>query len=239
MTSEGRRKAEELAEKALAIDPDCALAHHRKVNAFLLGLCFDGIPHTRENVERGVALARETLRRSPNEELAHWLLAFALSEAGRPEEAIAELDTGLAINPSASMLLGDKGDNLILMGRTEEGIALCELALRLNPRDPIRYWWENCIATAHLINGRTEAARDLSRRSALSKPDHIRASIVWAAAAGELGIADEAREVIHRCLTRFPEMTLSNVMPHYHLAFVRTEDNHRLLDGLRKAGLPE
>lgn len=239
MTLEARAKAAELGERALAIDPDCALAHRIRANAYVLQLSFCGLPHTPENVEHGVALAREAMRRAPEDEFTHWMMAFALAEAGRFEEAVGELDIGLAMNPNASMLLGDKGDYLILMGRTEEGMKLCELALTLNPRDPIGYWWENCVATAFLIQGDAEKALYRARQSSLTKPDHIRAVIVWAAAAGTLERKDEAREAVGRCLARFPGMTLANVIPHYQLPFRRPEDNRCLLEGLRKAGLPE
>ncbi len=60
-----------------------------------------------------------------------------------------------------------------------------------------------------------------------------------AAAAGKLELAEEASEAVEHCLLRFPEMQLTNVIPHYHLAFRREKDNRLLIDGLRKAGLAE
>ena len=124
------------------------------------------------------------------------MMAFAFGEAGRLDEAVAECDIGLEINPNASMMLGDKGDYLVMLGRPEEAIPLCRQALRLNPRDPVSYWWENSIATGHFILGHFEPALELARRVTLRKRDHIRAAIVWAASAGKLGRTDDAKEAV-------------------------------------------
>jgi TolB-like protein len=239
MTPAAFAQAAALAEEALALEPDLAYAHRVRANAFIADLSIGVHAHSPENVERGVSLAAEALRRAPDDEWCHWLMAYALAEAGRYEEALVECDIGLDINPNASMIAGDKGDILIMLGRPEEAIPLCRLALHLNSRDPICFWWENSIATAHFILGRNEQARELARKVFMRKPDHIRAGIVWAAAAGMLGIDDEAREAMGRCLAKFPQMNAANVMPNYIPRFRRAEDCSKLLDGLRKAGLPE
>lgn len=238
MTPASFRKAASLIEEALILDPDCAYAHRIRANAFVVQVGTGLLPHTRENLDRGLALAAEALRRAPGDEWCHWLMAFALGEAGRIDEAIAECDVGLDINPNAAMIIGDKGDYLVMAGRPEEAIPLCEQALRLNPRDPIGYWWENSIATAHFIKSDTERALDLSRRVVFRKPDHIRAVIIWAASAGILEREHEMRSALEHCRTNFPELRISNAIPNYIPAFSRQTHNDRILEGLRKAGLP-
>ena len=116
MTPAAFARASVLAEEAVALEPDCAIAHRMVANAFVARLGTGEIPHSPENVERAVALAVDAVRRAPSDEWAHWLMAFALAEAGRFDQAIAQCDVGLEINPNASMLLGDKGDYLTMMG---------------------------------------------------------------------------------------------------------------------------
>ncbi len=238
MTSESFARGAALAEEALTLDPDCALAYRMRANAFIARLATGEFPHSAENTERALALAADAMRRAPSDAWTHWAMAFALAEAGRFEQALDECDVGLEINPNASMILGDKGDYLVMLGRTVEAIPLCEMALRLNPRDPIGYWWENSIATARMIAGDAAGALDMARRVALRKPDHIRAGIVWLAAAGLLRQGDEAAAALRHCRDHAPEMTLSNVMPHYIPTFRRPEDRDLLTRGLRQAGLP-
>ena len=239
MTGQSLAKAAALADEALSLDPDCDYAKNMRASAFNLRLAIRAFPHSPENIERALALATDRVRRGYMDESAHWLMAVALSEAGRFEQAVAECDVGLEINPNATTILGDKGDYLAILGRPDEAIPLCELALRLNPRYPAGYWFENSIATAHLISGDPARALDMSRRVAMRKPDHIRASIVWAASAGLLRQMEEAQQALRHCLDRAPDMTLSNVMPRYIPTFRRTQDRDVLIRGLQQAGLPE
>jgi TolB-like protein/Tfp pilus assembly protein PilF len=238
MTSTGFARGAALAEEALALDPDCAMAHRMRANAYVVRLATSELQHSPENIERALSLTEEVLRRSPRDEWSHWLMALALCEAGHFEEAVAQCDIGLEINPNASMILGDKGDYLVMLGRADEAIQLCRLALRLNPRDPIGYWWENSVATAHFVLDEFELALDLSRRVALRKPDHVRAAIMWTASAGALERLEESRDALDRCQARFPGITLQNVMPHYTPAFRRAEDRDKLLRALRAGGMP-
>ena len=239
MTPHSLAKAATLADEAVSLDPDDAYARRTRATVFILRLSTGEIPHSPENIDAALALATDSVRRANMSDGAHWQMALALAEAGRFEEAVAECDVGLEINPNATMLLGDKGDYLAMLGRPDEAIPLCELSLRLNPRDPAGYWHENSIATAHLIAGDTARALDMSRGVAMRKPDHIRAGIIWAASAGLLGRVDESRAALGHCRDHAPAMTLSNVMPHYIPAFRRAQDRDLLIRGLRQAGLPE
>jgi TolB-like protein len=238
MTSEAFAKCAALAERALALDPDCAHAHLMRGIAFVLRLATGDIPHSPENIDRVLQLAAETVRRAARNEWSHWLMAFALAEAGRFEQAVAEYDAGLALNPNAAVILADKGDSLTMLGRPDESLPLIELALRLNPRDPTAYWMETGIATAHLIAGDAAQAMELAWRIALRKPEHIRAGIIWAASAGLLGRHDNAATALQHCLARVPGLTLSNVMPHYFPRFHRAQDRNLLIRGLQLAGMP-
>ncbi len=238
MTPEACTDGEQLAEEALQLDPTCALALRARANAFVIRLGTGNIPHSEENMRRGIELSEQALKASPRDEWTHWLMAFALTEAGRIDEALIECDLGLEINPNASMILGDKGDILAMLGRPQEAIEACELAIRLNPRDPIRYWWENSIASAHYLMGDYPAARNEAKRVARRKPDHIRAAIIWAAAAAAMGEEADARQAVDHCLAQNSRIRLSTVMPDFIPIFKQPEHSTMLLDHLRQAGLP-
>src|SRR4029077_19453731 len=118
-------------------------------------------------------------------------------EAGRVEDAIAECEHGLEINPNCSILLGRLGNCLALLGRPKEAIEASRLALRLDPRDPMRYWRHSDIAIAHFIAADYDAALQESKRVVQLRPANplaiLACAMIWAASAAALGKGDEAR----------------------------------------------
>ena len=92
---------------------------------FLSRLWFGEIPHDAANTARAMELARTALRLAPRDENAHLVMAWAWAYAasGRLEEAIAECERGLEINPNCSLILANKGAYLAALGRSQEAIA--------------------------------------------------------------------------------------------------------------------
>src|SRR5262249_9239185 len=145
---------------------------------------------------------------------------------------------GLEINPNCSVMISSLGCYLAALGRSQEAIEACRLALQLNPRDPSNYWRQYNIAVAHFAAADYDAALRGSKRIALSRP-HLRSAIIWAAAAAAMDQADDARSAVEYCLARQPNLRVDSVAPNFMLRFARDEDHERLLALLRKAGLPE
>jgi tetratricopeptide (TPR) repeat protein len=164
--------------------------------------------------------------------------AWAYAATGGLEEAVAECERGLEINPNCSLILGDLGAYLAALGRPQEAIAACRLSLQLNPRDPSNFWREYAIAVAHFVAADYAASFEESKRVARSRP-HLSSAIIWAAAATALGKVDEARTAVDDCLAQRPDLRVSSVAPRFMLRFAHDEDHERLLTLLRQAGLPD
>jgi tetratricopeptide (TPR) repeat protein len=166
-------------------------------------------------------------------------MGVAYGRAGQLDDAVAACERGLAINPNCSVILADKGNFLAHLGRPEEAIEACRLALRLNPRDPDNFWRHAGIAAAHFVAADYEAALQEAKKVARWRPDFLRGPLFWAAAGAALDRPDEARDAVERCLAQRSDVRISNVVPHFMLRFARDADHERLLAMLRKAGLPE
>jgi tetratricopeptide (TPR) repeat protein len=177
------------------------------------------------------------LQVAPRDEMAHYVMAWAYSEAGRLEDAVATCERGLEINPNCSLLFSEMGYCLGPLGRPKEAIEACKLALRLNPRDPSNYWRHSHIATAHFVAADYDAAMEESERVARSRP-HIQSGIIWAASAAALGKAEQARMAVDYCLAQRPGLRVSGVVPDVMLRFAHEADHERLMAFLHKAGLP-
>src|SRR5262249_26117111 len=130
------------------------------------------------------------------------------------------------------------GFYLAALGRPKEAIEACQLALRLNPRDPSNFWRHYAIASAQFVAGDYKASLQQSKSIAHSRP-LLMSGIIWAASAAALGNTEEAHAAVDYCLAQRPDLRAGSVAPDFMLRFARDEDHERLLALLRKAGLPE
>jgi len=237
-TPEAIAEASDFVEEAIKIDPLTPRAHQMRGALFLNRMHLGEIPHDAANVGRALELARTALRLAPRDEWAHWLMAGAYAEAGQLEDAVAECERSLEINPNFSTALGRLGACLAALGRPQEAIEACRLALQLNPRDPDNFWRHSNIAIAHFVAADYVAALQESKKVARSRP-HLQSAIIWVAAAAALGNVEEANIAVEYCLTQRPDLRVGTVAPAFIYRFARDEDHERLMALLRKAGLPE
>jgi TolB-like protein/DNA-binding SARP family transcriptional activator len=239
-TPDSNAEVSALAEEALRLDPSNAMGHQMRASAMLNRLWFGEIPHDAANTARAMELARTALRLAPQDERTHLIMAWAWAYAatGRLEEAIAECERGLEINPNSSLILGNLGAYLAASGRAQPALDALHLALKLNPRDPSNFWRHYAVAAAHFAAEDYALALNQARKTALSRP-HLQSAILWAASAAALDDIGEARRAVDNCLEQRPDLSVGIVVPHFMLRFARDADHERLLALLRKAGLPE
>ncbi len=117
--------------------------------------------------------------------LVHHLIGLQLKEAGRFEDAIVELGSGLAIDPKDSRLMTTVGFCLIELGRRREAAKVFETAVRLDPASAeasYGYGW-----AAEGI-GALEAAESAFKRTLALEPNHADAL------AGLAGLAVRRRD---------------------------------------------
>ena len=236
-TPEALADASRLVEEAIRIDPQDPLAHRVRGLVFFNRLWWGEIAHDEASVAQALQLARTALQLAPRDEYGHYLMALAHAEAGRLEDAIAECERGLEINPNCSLILGELGNYFGLLGRSEEAIEMCRLTLRLNPSDPSNFWHHHTIAAAHFTAADYQAALRESRKIARARA-HLQSGVIWAAAAAGLGNPGEAQAAVAYCLAQRPDLCVGKVVPDVLPRFARDEDHQRLLTLLRQAGLP-
>jgi TolB-like protein/Flp pilus assembly protein TadD len=176
----------------------------------------------------------------PRDALAHTALGLALMEHRDYSASLAEHQIAIGLNPNSALARYGFGYGLHRAERLQEALEQFDTALRLSPRDPGLWSYLTLKAsTLYQLRRYDEAvrfARDAAR--------HSIADLIWpfvhlAAALGQLGRTAEARTAIEELCRRRPGLTVSGVRlwPHNRSRSERSLEH--MLEGLRRAGLPE
>ncbi len=129
------RKARELLERAVALDPGFAEAHGRL--AAVAAVQYDRIDHTAERLaqsERAIARALELDPQLPSAHFAKAYNEYWVHQ--RFEVALTDLDRALARAPNYAEALTMRGFLYRRLGRWDEMLEAFARAVELNPRHP-------------------------------------------------------------------------------------------------------
>jgi tetratricopeptide (TPR) repeat protein len=131
------------------------------------------------------------------------------------------------------------------LGQFEKSLELVDKAIRLSPRDPLLFYWYADKASALLALKQYDQAIEWARRAIEIHPDNVTPHMFIVAALALTGQESQAREALERYLAipsaprtvgRWKQIRALYVNEHTDPRFVEYWD--RLIEGLRKAGLP-
>ncbi len=239
MTKASIQAAMGWAEQALAIEPDNPRAMRTVSVIISVGLGFGTLPNRREHIDRAILLAESAVKAVPDDEMARCFLAFALSSAGRIEEAVVELRHAIALNPNYANAHGDLAVLYALQGQTENALHETNESVRLGPLGSTEFWRHHSIVVAKFGNGDDQEALEAARKVVRTRPEFIPGALYWAAAAMAMGNGEEASRAVHHCLSQIPDLTLANVSPGFVPRYVSDKTHNKLLTMLSRAGFPE
>jgi adenylate cyclase len=231
-TRENNNAAKALFEQALKIDPNETDALAGDAYAYMLeytrGWATAGTDYEAKilgQADRAIALA-------PDNMWAHNTKSLYLSSSRRANEGLSAADAGLAIKPDDPPLRRARGAAELVLGRYEQAISDVQQAMRLSPRDPRIGLWLVTLGDAELGLGHFDAAID-EYKKAIDAGWRAYQSYRGLAAAYALdGRMEEATSALAEARRLNPELTLKSQQTH-------SVNIPPLLEGLRKAGLPE
>jgi TolB-like protein len=241
-----RRNREDLAKAqaffrdAIELAPDYATPR-----AALALSCFFEITHgfTRDHaasLDELFSQGRQAVALDAKDAFARTALGLAFMERRDYTASLAEHQIAVGLNPNSSLARWAFGYGLLRAERLEEALEQFDTALRLSPRDPGLWSYLTLKAsTLYQLQRYDETvifARDAARRST--------ADLVWpfvhlTAALGQLGRTSEALTAIEELRRRRPGVTVSGVRSWPHNRSRSETSLAHILDGLRRAGLPE
>jgi adenylate cyclase len=235
---EDNKTAQAFFLRAIDLDPNFApghygfaLAQHFNFWAFPTLLSWD------EVAGRGREEARLAVMLDDSDWMAHVVLSFTWEIAGEWEASIAEARIAASLNPNSSWSMLAMGHALGWGGYPREGVDFLGQAMRLSPRDPLIWLCKWFSAMFGYFLGDYTGAVDTLREVARLNPKHLHVDRFCAASLAQLGRSEEAKQALQKAFEVSPAFT--ERVARHRPPWMRPEDYAHLLDGLRKAGLPE
>ena len=178
----------------------------------------------------------------PDHARGHLWLGFVEIFTKRAAEGIAECEHALALDRNLAAAHSFIGVAKIFAGRAEETEAHVVEALRLSPRDTHAYTWMTNVGIASNHVGSWEQAVGWLRRAIEANRNFPTAYFSLALALVQLGRLDEAHSAVKAGLALNPTFTISRARADWTAmsddpTFLSVVE--RMLDGLRKAGVPQ
>ena len=218
-------------EKAIALDPNYAEAHWLLANSLIFGWQVWGDPRE-PNQARALALSKRATEISSGDPVAHSTFGYMLLYDRRWDEAAAEYNTALRLNPNNADTLADIAYFCVMNSEPQNGLQAATKALRLSPHPPGWHYW--IAGTAQVACGRFDDAVVTLRKKETYRSASRR---MLAAALALLGRYTEAQEEAGLFMAASPHWRINTWLESQ--PFKNPEDAKFWTGAFRLAGLPE
>jgi len=234
-TKEDNIRARRLAEEAIALDPSYPEAHVRLGRTHLIDFHSGWVADPAASLRLSIGHAQRALKLDANYPDTYHLLSAIYLYLKRHEDARLAAAKALDLSPNHSLAKAALGMALTYAGEPEAAIGVFKEAMRLSPIYP--GWYLSELARAYFQTGRYDDAMAALQRRLRDEPNSGEALILLAASAGAAERMDQARAALQKFLEPRPNYTLRLYASGEF--YKNAEDLNRVLDALRKAGLPE
>jgi adenylate cyclase len=233
-----------LFHRAIALDPDCALAYALLARTLWIMASFQWTKPSEDELDGYVDLARTAIRLGQTDPEALGIAAYIIAlPGGELAEGIASLDRALQYNPNSADSLAMSGTLRAYLGDTVTALRHLELADRLTPIGTYINFKNFGFYLASFVDGDYSRAVEWTGKVLRGAPGNVTALRYRASALALLGRPDEARRTVKQLLAQVPEMTVSRCRRHVEVdmksPFKRPGVVEAYYKGLRLAGLPE
>ncbi|MBW2670163.1 MAG: tetratricopeptide repeat protein, partial [Deltaproteobacteria bacterium] len=221
-------RAKQLAEEAIALDPEYAWAYYRLGQALQVQVFVGGSKSPKQSIGKAIELVKKAIALDDNLAEAHGRLGYLYSMTRQYDKGIAQAEKAVALNPNSAMAYMMLGKTLSFAGRPEESIPVYKKAIRLNPIPTNFYFYSLGISYAFI--GKYDEAITWCEKAVLQEPDSLYARIMMTVVYSMSGRDEEARVQATEVLRINPKYSPKSF--HKNKA-----DTDRFLSALHKAGL--
>jgi adenylate cyclase len=223
---ESNALARQLAEEAIALDPEYAWAYYALGRAYMMDVWLG----TTKSPKQAMAEAKELLQKAivldDNLAEAHGALGYLYSLKRQHDKALAQVKKAVALSPNSATAYYYLGKVHTFASRYEESIPAYKMAIRLNPIPPSNYSWS--LGLSYAFTGQYDEAIRWCEKAVRQAPDdlwaHIMMTVVYSWSGRDEEAQTEAAEVLR-------------INPNFSLEKFVKRANPRMVSALRKAGL--
>jgi tetratricopeptide (TPR) repeat protein len=185
-----------------------------------------------EKLQQAEVCARTALSLDDHDAASHDAMGYVALHQRKFDLAGLHLNRAFSLNPNDGYIAADRANWLVRIGQPAEALQSLEAAMQRDPFSPTWLWEVRSNALFHLKRY-DEAIAALRNMSTFQFWHYAH----FAAAYAHAGRPDEARRELTEFLSARPDATIALVAAAEPYASPALLDH--LLDGLRKAGLPE
>jgi adenylate cyclase len=226
---ESNALGKQLAEEAVALDPEYAWAYYNLGRAHQLDVWLRTSKSPMESIGKAIGFMKKAISLDDTLAEAYGRLGFIYSMIGKHDEGIAEAEKGVAANPNSAMAHVMLGKTLSFAGRWDESIPPYKKAIRLNPIPPTMYLYS--LGLSYAYTGQYEKAIEWCEKAVREEPDALYARIMMTVVYSWSGQDEKAQAEAAEVLRIQPMYTIEKSR------YKRKEDGERFDGTLRKAGL--
>jgi adenylate cyclase len=225
------RKARQMFEKAIALDPDFASAYVGLGRTYQSQISYGCTEFPSQALQRAKDLATKAIKLDEFQSDAYALLGMVYTYSGRYDLAISQLNQAIEINPNDAYAHSYRGQVMLWSGRVDDAIQSMEIALRFDPnRSPGDFMF---LGIGYYLKGQYDKAINVLEKGLNRKLDWVGNHIILAAAYAQLDRSDDAEREVQEILRLEPFFELDN----YGTVYRNQADRAKIVQGLRKAGL--
>lgn len=237
LLSRDRKRALDLLEQALRLDPDFAPAAMAAGTEYLAGYHHQVRGSSELDLERGRELLQQVLPQCGDDSSLISGCALMLLVLREYDRSLDLASRAVSENPNDSLALSAAGIINLFAGDLPAASDHQLRALALSPNEYRAHGQLACVSHIRMAQGQYEEALEWAQRSLAVSSNYTPAYWMLAAGNAHLGRLDEARNHARELLSLNPDLTITRLRKGLHARDMQRVEI--LFDGIRIAGIPE
>jgi tetratricopeptide (TPR) repeat protein len=230
---ESNALAKQLAEEAIALDPEYAWPYWVLGKAHTVDVWLGTSKSPKASMAKSRELMQKAIALDDTFAEAYAALGYLYSMTRQHDKALALGEKAVALNPNSAQAHMRYGKILTFAGRYEESIPELKIAIRLNPIPPNLYLYS--LGISYCWTGQYEEAIKWCEKAVRQEPNSLFARLFMTMAYSFSGRDEEARVEAAEVLRIHPKFSLENFAK--RAGYKNQEDLERFIVALRNAGL--